>query len=229
MTQRDPIAEALRYDPLDTAEKLTGKNYKDYDGTTALGMLLGVQNAERKETLLRANNDTHNGITYKDAYELALSLGFEDALYLEFEGNAWGDEPNPIEQFRIMWHPDGLLLKLESYQRECVNMIKVFFNIDTSANPNGLWDSGVQYSGGRGNGTNPDVLAGDVDVREGLRWNMEALKKSGTLLSKWSSDPFLWLLHYMDTKDKDYDYKAINAERIALLPQHVREAITVTQ
>jgi hypothetical protein len=36
----------------------------------------------------------------------------------------------------------------------------------------------------------------------------------------------MWLLHYMDTKVKGYDYKAITADRIAMLPEDVRTAIS---
>ena len=37
----------------------------------------------------------------------------------------------------------------------------------------------------------------------------------------------MWLLHYMDTRDKDYDYVAITKERIAMLPQWARDVINM--
>lgn len=69
------------------------------------------------------------------------------------------------------------------------------------------------------------IWSGNHDCREALRFNISQLKKHGTFIPSWVQAPFLWLLHYRDTKDEEYDYKALNKERIALLPLHVQAAI----
>jgi hypothetical protein len=65
-----------------------------------------------------------------------------------------------------------------------------------------------------------------LDCREAIRYYLGKMRETGTFLPVWENRPFLWLLHYMDTKDEGYDYKAITASRIAQLPEHVRNAIT---
>lgn len=70
------------------------------------------------------------------------------------------------------------------------------------------------------------VWVGDHDCREAVKTNILGLIDNGVFLPKWKKRPFLWLLHYMDTKTEGYDYEAITNERIAMLPEDVRKAIT---
>jgi hypothetical protein len=70
------------------------------------------------------------------------------------------------------------------------------------------------------------VWVGDHDCREAVKMNITNMIDNGTFLTKWKERPFMWLLHYMDTKVEGYDYKQIIEDRIAMLPDHVREAIT---
>jgi hypothetical protein len=44
-------------------------------------------------------------------------------------------------------------------------------------------------------------------------------------MKKWIRQPFLWLLHYGDTKVAGYDFDEINQQRIAMFPTEVQEAI----
>lgn len=69
------------------------------------------------------------------------------------------------------------------------------------------------------------VWSGDHDAREAIRHNMERLEEFGKFVTPWTRQPFLYLLHYMDTKQDGYDYKAITAERIKMLPADVQSAI----
>lgn len=69
------------------------------------------------------------------------------------------------------------------------------------------------------------IYVGNHDGREALRLHIRQLRKHGSFLPQWVSCDFLWLLHYMDTKRDDYDYKAINKERVAMLPKHIQKAI----
>lgn len=69
------------------------------------------------------------------------------------------------------------------------------------------------------------IWSGDHDCREALKFNINRLAENGTFLKKWKEQPFLWLLHYGDTNNKDYDYKAINDSRIKMLPEDVQQMI----
>jgi len=67
-------------------------------------------------------------------------------------------------------------------------------------------------------------MIGGGDCREALKYNIEQLELNGSFVKPWVERPFLWLLHYMDTKVEGYRYEKINAERIAMLPEEVRVA-----
>lgn len=69
------------------------------------------------------------------------------------------------------------------------------------------------------------VWVGNHDCREALKTNISNMFDNGTFLTKWKERPFLWLLNYMDTKTQGYNHKQITNDRIAMLPNHVREAI----
>ena len=62
-----------------------------------------------------------------------------------------------------------------------------------------------------------------LDCREAVRYYLGKMRENGTFLPVWKEQPFLWLLHYKDTEDKDYE--DITKERIKQLPEYVQEAI----
>ena len=70
-----------------------------------------------------------------------------------------------------------------------------------------------------------DVYIGSHDAREALRYHITMLREHGTFINPWIERPFLWLLHYADTKG-EYDYEAINKARIDCLPDYVKQAIS---
>jgi len=72
-------------------------------------------------------------------------------------------------------------------------------------------------------GFDNEVWSGDKDIREGLRNFLDGIADG--VVSPWKHVPFLWLLSHEDPKVEGYDYKAINEERIAMLPEHVRKDI----
>lgn len=70
------------------------------------------------------------------------------------------------------------------------------------------------------------VKYGDIDCREAAKMALTEMAQHGKFLQKWKKQPFMWLLHHGDTKDDNYDHEKITAERIAMLPDYVRDAIT---
>jgi hypothetical protein len=69
------------------------------------------------------------------------------------------------------------------------------------------------------------VWCGDHDAREALRHKIQGLQSAGQLLPRWQHRPWLWLLHYQDTKDINYDHAAITQSRIKMCPKWVQEMI----
>lgn len=210
---KDAIAEALAFDPLDTAERLTGRDYKTDEGTTLLGIALASEHGRRKQELLADSDDTHFGLK-REQWEACIErAGFRLVLVEDIDGTK--------DKFRIYWR-DGLLLRTDSYFDDTsVNSAEVYFvwrgsrkdMAPCSNRPhevNGEWI----YSGGK-------------DAREGIKYFLSAMADKGEFLNPWPVQPWLWLLSYKDPKTPGYDYKAICDARIARLPDDVRSAITV--
>lgn len=65
----------------------------------------------------------------------------------------------------------------------------------------------------------------DVDVREGLRFHLDALSEAFEFSKNWSVIPFLWFLNYMDTKAENYNYEKINKQKIDASTPEVRKII----
>lgn len=69
------------------------------------------------------------------------------------------------------------------------------------------------------------IWSGDYDCREALKHHINQLSENGTFLKQWKECPFIWLIHYMDTKEDGYDYVSINKERLSKLPIEIQGAI----
>lgn len=215
MSSNKELADALNFDALDTAEKLTGGTItKDDPLTMAVGIGLMQANAEAKERMLTERGDTTFSNELDRYQAIIQAYGFELALELPFTG----DDDRP-ERLFVYATRDGLLLKFDTYWNHKINSANVYYN----------WQYLTEHPGwdltSSGHVTRDKVWVGYHDAREALLFKMDRLKANGAMLSPWVEQPFLWLLHYMDTKDKEYDYEAINRERIAMLPDWVRTMI----
>jgi len=219
------LEETLRFDPLSAAESICGTDTEEYLG---LGLLLAQGHARVKNRLLTERNDTTLVNTLDRYLHIVTGAGFETVLTMPFEGRSYSDRPAPLETLYVLAHPDGLLLLFDTYGSDHVNSAKVWYNWRPAPlcseqayryTSSGHWvNSGVD--------TGFDVWAGDHDAREGLIYKLSRLRSTGEFLPQWVEQPFLWLLHYRDTDTPDYDYAAINAERIGLLPRWVQTMIT---
>jgi hypothetical protein len=68
------------------------------------------------------------------------------------------------------------------------------------------------------------VWSGDHDAREAIKNNISLLYENGVFLEKWINVPFLWLVNYSETDDKNgYDYEEINKIKISKFPKEIRE------
>jgi hypothetical protein len=215
----DDLTDLLALDPLDAAEKLTGKFYKDDPDTMWLGLAMHVGHASAKEHALAAAGDTHYNSTLTEQMAVFVDLGFTVVLTDAFAGRSWDDEPTPAETFTILWHPAGILATVESYQGDRRNSAKIYYN--WQPNP----DRTARDVISSGHTTGSGVLIGDHDVREGLRHTFNRMTSLGAFLPQWVERPWLWLLTYTDTDAQGYDHKAITEARIARLPENVRDAI----
>jgi len=216
----DRIAEALSFDPLAEAERITGSSYKDDKSTAFLGMFLAMEQSSRKARLLQESNDTCNHNNLAQNVQVVESLGFQLLESGTFQSAGMGDEGQE-EQWSIYWR-DGILLFLDSF-RGNLNSGHAYFNYRLNPGSRSL----TGYSGGFTLTPEGDRVAyGSIDIREGLRHRLTTMEENGEFLSQWVERPFLWLLHHSDTKVPGYDHEAITKQRISLLSQDVQDAVT---
>jgi len=219
ITTDEGLRHLLQTDALAVAETVTGKSYKEDDATQSLGFLMHIANGDAKRKALLERDDTTFSTSLSRYQRIISNYGFREVLRIPFEGRYGPDT------FFIYWHDDGLLLKFDTFgwdQDESepnVNGGKVHYCWRPNEDVN-RWD--LTNSGQM---TDSGVWAGDHDCREALIFNLEQLRANGEFVKPWVGRHFLWLLHYMDTKDDGYDYKAITTERAAMLPVDVREVI----
>lgn len=157
-------------------------------------------------------------IVFIDGYlKIAEEEGFRIVLTIPFVG-----DEDAKENFYILWHKEyGALLVFNTSEGR-VNKGILYYNLKFRGYSEHL-GSGEYYRTEEDEG----VWIGYCDCREGLmlRSRLEILRDHGQFVTPWVKQPFLWLLHYMDEKATDYDYKAINKARIAQLPEEIQKAI----
>lgn len=208
------------FDPLSHAEKITGQSYKTSKATSDIGFALHLDHSETKRQILALAKDVYFGMPLDEYLETIKSCGFEQVLCIDIPSTKDSYGSNG-DKYYIFWC-DGLLLAFDTYSNHtCVNGGNLLFQWK----PNTAADSSKLPPCSRSMGKETDSFAIGEDCREGLAHFIAMAKQHGTILAKWNHAPFLWLLHYMDTKVGGYDYKAINKTRIGMLPPHVRDAI----
>ena len=223
MNTDEKIGSILGADPLDIAEKITGTSYKDDSATVSLGMVLMQARRKELDTLMAQTDDTVFSNDTENYLRIVRSIGFQEILKVDFT-NDYSKAP---ESLYVFWHDaDGILLKFDTYDTHRVNGGKFYYN--WRPNDQTLRGPHVLSSGSYTEETeNGYVWAGDHDCREALRFHIRQLKTYGTFVKPWIRKPFLWLLHYVDTRSGTgkYDFEAINNERIVLFPENVRKGM----
>lgn len=219
------IETILNYDPLSIFDDVEGgKTYRDFP---ELALAASIMHNAEKDEMLTAMGDSKFTNKLTDYQRLIESIGFEKVLELPFVGKSFSDEPAPNEKYFIYVNREfGILLDFDTYGGDGVNGGKYYYCIRLNEDTSGR----VTSSGGFRDYDSPNrYWAGDHDCREAIRYKINRLRENGTFLREWPKDNgiFLWFLHYMDTKTDDYDYNAINKERIAMLPEWVRKQFSL--
>lgn len=203
----DHAVALLKRDPLDEAEKTLGV------GNEAVSLSIGLlQDIQRmKADVFSILDDTHFRISHSEYIDMLHRRNFQ-RLYIEMHGQM-------KDMYSIWWHPDGVLLTLESYERRYVNAAQAYYNWIPKSKEAAY---GILASGGY---VGPNIWSGYSDAREGLFTHLKQLHENGQLLSQWVEAPFLWLVNYSESREQRIDRDAINGRKFALLPDYVRAAV----
>ena len=217
MVDKGRMDRLLAADALDMAEKITGNSYQEDEGTGFLGMALHMKLGEEKRKLLKEANDTCYGMKIGEFSAILIMNEFEKVLTIPFMGTGYGDEPVQ-EYLYFFWNKEkSILVRFDTFGGS-VNSSTAYFNWYE-------YEGQSHYMPINGGGKDKRFLGTSIDTREGFIRYIERMEMAGEFLKEWIENPFLWLLHYMDTKEEGYDYKAINAERIIQLPGDVLDAM----
>ena len=198
--------QPLDFDPLAAAERLTGSSYKESPGTASLGI---NGSGTSSKVCLRPTTTTFEGYL-----SMLDSLGFKELL----SGAIAGTE----DRWVIYWR-DGVLIFSDSYRSgKNLNAGNAYFNYRPNSSESSYFQ---EFSGCQVLDNTGEVWVGSIDVRQGLRHRLTTMEQNGQLLSVWVEQPFLWLLHYQDTKTPGYSYQDINNSRVSQLPVGIQKAI----
>jgi hypothetical protein len=232
MTERRKISQEeldklLKYDALHDAEKMTGGDSAD---PKSIAHHLGIQNffenKEKKKEALHALDDTTYHEPLSRYLRIAREIGFEVALEVPFKGSMG------LETFYVLWRR-GVLLYFDTYDRRTqLNGGSFWYNWEPAQGLQEAWR--YTSSGGYARHGESRVWVGHHDCREALRHHISQLEVHGKFLENWEEQGYLQLLHHGDENDleqagRPYDLDRtdrITKSRIALLPEHVRKAIS---
>jgi len=230
---KDEIQKLMDVDPLEAAEKITGKSYKEDGNTVSLGLFLQLEKSKNMQALMDLTDDTKFSDDMEKHLRISKELGF-NIIYEEIEciKNKYQEGDSYLETFYVLWHDDGILMTCDTYCTKHRNSATIYYNLESKVE----FDSFYRVISSGHYAKNRSVLVGSHDAREGLRHTINNLRAVGNFLPVWIDDPRPWMSPYWDTTDWQHgsgiDYKGREAERkkivdarIIKFPQHVRDAI----
>lgn len=207
----------LKFDPLDSAEKITGASYKEDQATGLFGLGLAMAQNRIKRQELSECGDSYQGMPLTEYLEVIEDFGFERVLYLPFR------KYEAEDALYIYWEPErGILLSFDSYNGNRVNGGRFYYNWI----PNETMSHRVTSSGGFYKiGEDQYIWSGYHDCREAIRHHVKQLESAGSFIVPWLKlDSCIWLFHYGETEGLR-DFTELRTARLAALPEHIRIGI----
>jgi hypothetical protein len=225
MSLHEHIKQAMEFDPLDIAEKITTKDYKTDKDTAMLGMALHIDHIQVKKQLLIQNNDVYFGMSLESYIDTFKDIGFELFYTEAFKCSSTGT----MEDLHCFWEKTrGILLVFDTYtlSKKGLNGGHVYFNWKAT-------DTNYHLYGCSQRWLDNDIIAGDFDCREGVRFRLEDMDSKGKFICPWKERPFHWIVTHEDHQNPEvksdhynfhYLYK-ITEERIAHFPLEIQKFI----
>jgi hypothetical protein len=225
MSLHEHIRQAIEFDPLDIAEKITNKDYHNNKDTSMLGLALHMDHVQVKKQLLIQNNDVHFGMSLESYIDTFLDIGFVLFYNEEFKCSSTGT----MESLHCLLEKRrGVMLIFDTYtmSKKGLNGGDVYFNWKAN-------DPHYHLYGCSQHLIEDDIIVGYFDCREGVRFRLEDMDSKGKFITPWKERPFHWISTHEDhkhpeTKEHNYNfhhlYKATE-ERIAKFPPEIQKLI----
>ena len=191
---------------------------------TLRGKMTNFQSANSSEFSM----DTTLGHDLNHYLRIVQEEGFQKLLELDFLGKS----SQAPEKLVVFYHYEyGILLKFDTYGSAIINSGHLYYNTRRiESNDRDITRLGLFSSGFRVNSNGESIWVGSCDCREELRRKLLLLNIHGIFVREWVKQPFLSLVHHGDNyrgyrANSHRVHAAITAERIAMLPMEVQEAI----
>ena len=230
MKESTVTSDILNLDPLLTAEKLTGKSYKEDKNTALLGMFINQMKSKVVTGIRQSEKDTYYRIGWDEFKNLIVERGFtiDYQNRFEYEGR------NPEE---IIAHRGFVLLHATSFQwshndEETLNGGNIYFqtvgNLSNILSLNhisggcvGHLDIPGDYDHLKIMDKNLDrdrfVFGGQFDVRDGLFSFLDGLDAISRFIPI-EKEQFIWCVNYVEDKVKGYHAETITRSKIQTVP-----------
>ncbi|OHA47106.1 MAG: hypothetical protein A3A80_01650 [Candidatus Terrybacteria bacterium RIFCSPLOWO2_01_FULL_44_24] len=232
---KQKVFEALAFDPLATAEHITGQHYTEDRETSGLGLRLSMRNNFVKNVILGELGDTHYRISWKKFLEIIDDLGFDIVEDRQFEyvlglgtiilypTNLIAAHPN----LNLLLHATSYLTEGADEDQETLNSGNIYGTLRiTEPDREKVWEAlGACHCSFAFHG---DDIELNIDVREGLKLKLERLATQGRFVPWGDTERSMtvWLADYVEHKHPEYS-SSLRWERfLAESPPWVRDFIT---
>lgn len=198
MNFEERLGNTLRFDALDSAEKLTGKYYQTDEKTANIGLFLHILKNEDLRKRLIQNCDTYFGQSLKDYIQTIKTLNFVQIYEEEFLCES--TEKTENHYCFINWDL-GVLLNFESYKKNVVNGGDYYYNWQPNDFKN--YPHECISSGSFCKSTDKYINVGYRDCREGVKYYLTLMMNYGQFVKPWVETPFYWITNRQDFKNQD--------------------------
>jgi hypothetical protein len=231
MKESTVTSDILNLDPLLTAEKLTGKSYKEDKETALLGMFINQMKSKVVANFRQSEKDTYYQIGWDEFKNLIVERGFT----IDYQNRFEYEEGRKPEE--IIAHWGFVLLHATSFQwshkeeetlnggyiyfQTVGNLSNIFSINHISGGCTGHLDIPGDYDQLKIMDKNLDrdrfIFGGQFDVRDGLFSFLDGLDAISRFIPI-EKKQFIWCLNYGETKVKGYDVDKITRSKIHTVP-----------
>lgn len=233
MTDKN-IANLLKFDGIDAAEKITGKSYKESEATKLLGVGLHIEHSKFVNAALDATGDSKFSNELIDYQKIILSIGFELALEIPFNACSYMSKSRDEKLFVYVNREKGILLTFDTFEGVHVNSGDFYYcwkptmpsdklhrvtssgGFESEKNPN--WRRDPEFIGKK-----PDDFFwfGHHDCRQAIKHHISELEANGNFMPQWPStlkkeSMRTFFMHYQDWREPEYENKPWGEKEIYL-------------
>lgn len=203
-------------DPVEMAEQTFGKRWEEWsEDEQKQALVMAMLFNKNKHEIQKRGGDTFMGIHLDEAEKILKELGF----VVGYRKNRISPRYNYPETETLWYSADGIVVHLDTFHSSDINRFELFAELKLSDDEDAWMDEYHQISRVPSNGGSYELypsgmeipvtekkVAVNADVRTGLRWKVNLLRNTGTLLSVWDyPEKFIWIVNYDEENRFSHD------------------------